>query len=433
MAAASEPTPGAGAHNGHGTFGRWYALGLLTLAYAAHAMDRGMPGILVEPVRREFHLKDAQLGLFTGVGYGVAFAVAILPLGYLSDRTNRRNFLAAILIVWSAFTTLGGVTRSFAQLALTRIGVGAAESGASPVIIPLLTDLFPFGRRGAATGILYGGVSLGVVLGAALGGYLAAEHGWRAALFLVGLPGVIVALLILFTIKDPPRGGVGASPEPPPTFAEVIRFLASEPAVVCIIVACALIGLILIALSAWSSSFFIRVYGLSLKQTGLILGLPGLCGLVSPPFWGWLADRLAKRHGALPLTLTWATNLTAVAASLIWLFVPYLPLAIAGFVVGDLLRQGYPALAFPVVMERTPAKMRGVVMSTLQLTTNLVGFGFGPVMLGALSDYYGGGRSIRYAMADALLITLLVVALLIAAVRLIRGAPDRALAPTVSA
>lgn len=393
---------------------RWYVLLLLTLIYTSHAMDRAMPGILVEPVRHEFGLKDAELGLFTGVSFGIAFALAVLPMGFLSDRRGRRNFLAVILVLWSLCTALGGLARSYFQLVLTRFGVGATESGAAPIILPMLTDIFPADRRAFAMGLLYIGSPLGAFLASIMGGYVAAEHGWRAALLLAGAPGLLLAVLLLTTVKEPPRGGAQLAAQPPPKPGEVAAFLWRKPALVCLIIGGSLIGLVSIAMGAWSGSFFIRSHGLGLKETGLILGVGGgLSAMIAAPAYGWLADRLVRRAPHWPLTLAWVSALLAAASGFAMLFAPALAVAIAGFVAGDVFRAGYAPLIYSVLMEQTPSRMRGTVMSTVQLTTNLVGFGLGPLIIGALSDLYGGGAALRYAMANALGIFALVVVLLV--------------------
>lgn len=403
----------------------WYVVIVMTLVYACHAMDRGMPAILVEPVRHEFGLSDSQLGLFTGLGFGIAFAVAVLPMGYISDRVNRRNFLAVILLVWSAFTALGGVARSYGQLVLTRIGVGAAESGAAPVTMPLISDIFPQDRRAFAMGIFYMGVPLGAFVASSLGGWVAQHHGWRAAFFIAGAPGIILALLLLFTVREPQRGGAEAesqAAEAAPKLREVAAFLIRKPALICLMFAGALIGLVAISLGVWSSSFFIRVHGLELAQVGLILGIGGgLCPLIAPPAAGWLADRLGRRSPRWPLRLVWICSLLGLAAGMMMLFSAPLWMAIAGYIIGDLMRSAYPPALYSVIMNETPVRMRGTVMSALQLTTNLIGFGFGPVFFGFLSDLYGGETALRYALANALLVYVLVVVLILGGSHLLFG------------
>ena len=400
---------------------RWYVLAVLTAIYTCHGMDRGMPAILVEPVRHEFALTDAQLGLFSGLGFGVAFALAVLPMGYISDRANRRNFLALILVLWSAFTALGGFARSYAHLVLSRIGVGAAESGAAPVTLPLISDVFPAARRTFAFGIFYIGPPLGGFLAAALGGYMASEHGWRSALLLAGLPGLILAVLLFTTVKEPRHAARRADGERAASIPEVLRFLIATPALLCVMFGGATIGLIAITLGAWTGSFFIRIYGLDLKQVGLLLGLGAVAPALAAPAIGWLADKLAARDRSWPLKLVWISSLVGMGAGLLMLFAPALPLAVVGFLLGDLLRNGYAPLTNAVLIGHSPPRMRGTIMSMVQLVTNLAGFGLGPVLIGLLSDIYGGGKAIRFALANGVCLYVLVFVLIFTATRLLYG------------
>jgi MFS family permease len=402
----------------------WYVVVLLAAVYACHSMDRGMAGILVEPLRHEFKLNDKQLGLFTGLAFGLSFSLAVLPMGYVADRVNRKNLLALIVLLWSGMTALGGLTRNFAQLVAMRLGVGASEAGAAPLALPMLSDIFPADKRAFALGVFYTSSPIGGFLAAIIGATVAANYGWRAALVVAGLPGILLAVLLFLTVREPKRGGSDGAvmAEKPPGMLASFRFLFKAPAIFCLMCACALMGLLNITIGVWTMSFFMRVHEVPLAQASLILGIGGgLIGMMSPPAMGWLADKLTRRNVRWPLRLVVLAALGSFALTLVMLFTPSLIVAIATFVVADFLRHGYTPPTYSVLMTSTPASMRGGVMSILQLMTNLVGFGLGPFITGALSDYYGGGTAIRYALANAAFVFLLVVALLLLASRLIYG------------
>jgi len=400
----------------------WFVLFILTLAYAAHSMDRAMPNILIEPVRAEFHLKDSQLGLFAGAYFGLGFVFAVLPMGYLADRINRRTLLSVIMVVWSACTALGGFTRSFGTLLLTRGAVGVAESGASPIILPLITDIFPKHRRSFAMGLLYVGVPFGGILAAGAGGLIAAAYGWRMALMLAGIPGLFLAVLVMIFVREPGRGASDETPEQKPApLPEVLKFLVSQPAILCIMGAGVLIGWISITIGSWASSYYIRVHHLKLSEVAVIQSLAlGGCGLLAPPLFGWIADRVSGRSPILPLIITAIAGAVSFMFGQAWLFGTVLPLIVVCQVLGEFFRQGYPPLLYPVVLGRTPPHMRGVVMSVIQGTTNLIGFTFGPAVLGELSDALGGGTAIRTAMAYGFGMYGVIITLLIAASLLLR-------------
>lgn len=410
---------------------RWYVLGVLAMVYACHSIDRGIPNILLEPIRHEFHLNDKELGLFSGLGYALSFSLAILPMGFISDRSNRRNFLAVILCAWSLFTALGGFVTNYAQLIAARIGVGAAESGGAPVALPMISDVFPAHRRGSAMGVLYVGNAFGVLVAGVVGGLIAAHFGWRAAFFVAGGPGILLAVLLLTTVKEPRRGAseFGPSahalqPAPPPRLREVFSFLIAAPGLICLIAGCALLGMVAITLAAWLGSFFIRIHHLNLKQVGLILGLGGsLGGMISPVVFGWLTDRVTSFSARGPLLLVAVGALLSLACGATMLFTSSVPLAIAALMLGDLFRIGYAPPCYSVLMNFTPPPLRGSVMSIMQLTTNVVGFGLGPLIVGALSDLYGGPTALRYAMASALSLLVLAAALLAVSAGLLYGRP----------
>src|SRR5262245_40806546 len=144
-------------------------------------MDRGLPGILVEPIGQEFGLSDAQRGLITGTSFGLAFGLAVIPMGLLSDRTSRKRLLAAVFVFWSLCTALGGLARQYSHLLLARVGVGLGESAAVCTATPMISDIFPPRARAFTFGILYMSANLGVFLASSIGGWVAAHHGWRAA------------------------------------------------------------------------------------------------------------------------------------------------------------------------------------------------------------------------------------------------------------
>jgi MFS family permease len=401
----------------------WYVVLLLAAVYAVHGMDRGLPNILLEPMREEFHLKDAQLGLF-GMAFAVAFSAAVLPMGYISDRMNRRNMLAVILVIWSAMTSLGGFARSFGQMLLIRLGVGASEAGAAPLALPMITDIFPAHRRAFALGVFYMSAPVGGLLASIGGAYVAAEYGWRAAFFLAGIPGLILAVLLVLTVREPRRGASDSSgaAEKPPGMTEAFRFVVRSPALMALIAACVLMGLVNITLAFWMGSFFIRIHDVGLKETGLILGLGGsLIGMAAPPITGWLADRLGQRDSRWTLRIVWLSMVLSFVFNMAMLFSGHVVLAIAFFVISDFFRLGYSPPSYAVLMTHTPAHLRGGVMSIVQLATNLMGFGVGPALTGVLSDVYGGGDAIRLAMATLSVVFLFVVAVVLLANRLIHS------------
>lgn len=407
---------------------RRYVLGVILFVYGCHSLDRGIPNIINELVKNEFALSDAQLGLFTGTFFGVAFALAGVPMGFISDRVNRRNMLGLVVMVWSACTALGGFAPSFLFLLMSRLGVGAAEAGAAPIAIPMLSDIFHPARRAFILGVFYMSVPAGGFLASYGGGWVAQEYGWRAALLIAGVPGVALALLLFATVKEPKRGAfdVETAAEAPddaetPSFRETVRSLVDQPGLLLLVLGCALCGFVAISTGAWMTSFFIRVHALDLKQIGLILGVTAVIGVAGPPSFGWLADRSAARTPKGPLYLVSIAVVVGLAFGLVAMFAENVALSIGTFVVFSFLTHSYPPPLYAVLMAKTPARVRGTVMSLLQLTTNLLGFGIGASWVGFVSDGLGGGEAIREALAIAMGVLLGVAVLLLIAGRLLYG------------
>lgn len=182
---------------------RWLALGIITLIYSCHFLDRAVVSLVAEPLRKAFALTDSQLGLLTGLAFGVTFALAGLPMGWLADRVNRRKMLGWVVLLWSSATTAAGFANSFAALLLCRMGVGAAESGGAPTAMSLISDYFPPQERVTAMGIYYLGNTIGGLMCIGIAAYVVEHHGWRAAFYVAGIPGVLM---------DSSRGQPCASP-----------------------------------------------------------------------------------------------------------------------------------------------------------------------------------------------------------------------------
>ncbi|MET0569688.1 MAG: MFS transporter [Hyphomicrobiaceae bacterium] len=423
----STPTAAAdpGSNYGRPAY-RWYVLGVMTLILTAHALDRSLPQILVEPVKQEFRLSDGEVGLFAGLVYGIAFSVAALPMGWLADRvSSRRNMLTVVVTVWSLLTALGGLAHNFFQLLLSRFGMGASEGGTAAAAMPIVTDIFPAGRRGFALGIYYIGHPAGTFLATAVGGYIAHEYGWRTAFLLAGVPGLIGAALLYFTVREPERGGAEAAEvrqEKGASMKESLKFLARHRALPWVIAGHTTFGLLSLTLGAWTSSFFIRVHHLGLAEAGAVIGTAALvCSLISPAFVGWLADKLGAQNPRWPLRLLSLCALGSLAFTGVQLYAPSVSLSIAAFAAAELMRWGFAAPSYATLLDNTPARMRGAAVSVVQLTTTFMGLAVGPMLAGFLSDVLGGGASIRHALAAVSLLYLAAAAFYLIANRALYG------------
>lgn len=412
---------------------RWYALSLLTAAQICHYLDRNVISVAVEPIRREFALSDAQVGIVGGLAYAVAFAVAALPMGYLVDRVDRRKLLAAIMLCWSGLTALGGLAQSHAQLLLARVGVGAAEAGGSPAGMSILSDYFGPKQRSTALGIWYLSAGVGTALIFIIGGHVAQTYGWRAAFLLAGAPGLAVALLMILTLREPRRGQSDtqtADAEPAPSLREALTYVLARPEILHLTAGIVLAAAMTSAFALWTMSFFVRVHGMQIAEVGvwMALGL-SIPGTLVPLLFAAGADRLASsRRGPRPerLALVCAGTATAVvivATAMALAADVRIALGLMCVWAGLMLAHNGPANGLLVSLLRP--RMRGTVIAALQILSALMGFGLGPYVVGVLSDLYGGADSLRWAIVTGMAINAWAVIHFLAAARWVRAARIR--------
>jgi MFS family permease len=211
---------------------RWYVLIIMMLVYTISIADRYVLSTLLGPISKEFSLTDSETA-WLGIPLALFYVVMGIPLSWLCDRTNRTRLLAASVAVWSAMTAITGYTNGYFDLLLARVGVGVGEAGGTPACNAIIADYFPADRRSMAMTVFALGAPIGAWLGSDIAGLVSVDHGWRSAFLVLGIPGIILALIILVTIKEPQRGRLDAvTEEKSPTVVETLRFLWSQKAAV---------------------------------------------------------------------------------------------------------------------------------------------------------------------------------------------------------
>ncbi len=382
----------------------WYALGFLTIVYSFNFIDRQLLAILQEAIKAELTLSDSQLGLLTGFAFAIFYVTAGLPIARWADRGNRRDIVALSLFIWSGMTALSGFVQNYTQLLLARIGVGVGEAGGSPPSHSIISDIFPPTQRASAIGFYSMGVSIGILFGFLAGGWLNEFFGWRTAFLVVGIPGVVLAILLRLTLKEPIRGlhDQGSSSAEPATFGEVLRVLWTRPSFIHLALGAGLNAFCGYATANWTASFIIRSHGMATGELGtwlaLIIGVGGAIGVFGG---GLLADRLAGRDKRW---YAWLPSLAGFA------IVPFM----AGVYLADnaytaLTISIVPGLLFQIYLGNTIAtthalvgpRMRATASAILFLILNIIGLGAGPWVVGFASDLLGptlGSESLRYAM-----------------------------------
>jgi len=374
---------------------RLYVLWLLFFVYVIHHLDRNILLLLQEPIGKEFGLSDSNLGALTGIVYALPFALAGIPFGALADRVTRTRMVVILVVVWSGFTAITGLARGFTGLVVARAAIGAAEAGAPPSIMSILSDTFPATSRASVLSILFMGPFIGLLAGSILGGAAAAAFGWRGAMFTAAVPGLLLAVLILLTVREPVRGtfdSLATRKIPAPPFGEVVRFAAGHVRVRDTILAMVMASIVSIGVASWIPVLLIRVYGLPLAKAGLftalIAGLPGALGSLSA---GWIASRFGGRDDQL-LRLCGAAVGVAAPLGFFGAWVGSLPLAILGFTLWGFANTMFVGPGHSLYLNAAAPRMRGTLSALVVILCNLVGAGLGPLLIGSISDLLHAAR-----------------------------------------
>jgi predicted MFS family arabinose efflux permease len=376
-------------------------LALLTAASVIGAIDRSAMVVVAEPVKHEFHLPDAQLGLLTGLSFGAAYAASAIPLGVLVDRVNRRTLLAILMAMWSLTTAAGALASTFAALLIMRMAVGATESGASPSAHSIVADVFPPPQRATAISILSLGSPLGGFICFLVGSRVASAFGWRAAFLLAASPGLIIAGALMVFIREPPRD-VGRSTAPIGDLGLLsqLRTLASGRLRMLLLTVITLSTLAVASFGVWFTSILVREHGFSLRDAGTALAIgSGVFGCVGAALSGRLADAIAHGRPSVLLAYSATTLSITLIAALLAALSPWTPLALVGLALYGLTSPAYIGPCMALLLNITPNRSRGVVVGAVLVTSNFVGAGLGPWATGLISDHLSGRHALSHAVA----------------------------------
>jgi predicted MFS family arabinose efflux permease len=371
---------------------RWYVLVVLTLLFTLHHVDRNLVSVLAEPIKKEYHLTDSQLGTLTGLVFAISYAVAGIPVGLLIDRVNRVRLGALALALWSVLTVFSGIARSYSAMILARVGIAAGESAASPTGMSLITDFFPKERRATALGWFYASTPLGLAIGYSLGGIVAKDYGWRAAFFFAGIPGVLIALLLVLTVREPKRGSFdppATVKEPKSSIFSVTKVILTKPILIFLLLASMLGVTGQAGMSAFLAPFFIRIHHLPIDQVGLMIGgTLGIGGLLGMPLGGFIADKLGHQKPGRPSRFVALAALIAAPVAAAGFLVPSVPVALGLIGFYSLLASTYYGSTFSAFLSNAPVSVRGSAGAFMIVVLNLVGYGLGPQLSGIFSDHF---------------------------------------------
>ncbi|WP_439101453.1 spinster family MFS transporter [Congregibacter sp.] len=381
-----------------------FVLLMLTLVYAFNFIDRQILVILQEPIRIDMGLSDAQLGLLSGFTFAVIYVTAGIPIAYWADRSNRRNIVAISLTVWSGMTALSGLVQNYGQLLLARIGVGLGEAGGSPPAHSMISDYYPPEKRATALALYTSGIYIGILLGFAFGGILAEAFGWRKAFMIVGIPGVMLAGLLVLTVREPLRGrwDSAAANADRPSFKQTMGVLRQRRSFWYFAMGCALTSFIAYGNGNFLPSFLYRNHGMSIGDIGLVLSLvSGVSGAMGTIAGGVLADKLTVRDRR------WYAWVPLIGGALA--FFPYFYVLTSGNTTAILVvlfllsiaNSLYLGSSIAVSHAMVPPRMRALTSAVLFFILNMIGLGLGPFLTGLNSDLLAsvsGEDNLRHAM-----------------------------------
>ena len=383
---------------------RNYVLGILVVVYTFNFIDRQILSILLESIKNDLNLSDTSLGMLTGFAFALFYATLGIPIAKYADYGNRRNLISLAIGVWSFMTALSGLAQNFFHLLIARIGVGIGEAGCSPPAHSMISDYFPANVRSTALGIYSLGIPFGIMFGLFAGGWINEYFGWRVAFFVVGIPGILLAIIFRFTVQEPKRGQAEgrADTKEQPSIIETAKYLLNKKSFRHLAFGASLAAFVGYGAITWLPSFFQRSYGMQTGDVGwylgLILGIPGGLGIF---LGGYLSDYLGSKDVrwclwivALAMFITtplyYMVYLSPTAnISFLWLIVP---IAFGNF---------YQATTFSQTQGVVELRMRSVAAAILLFIINIIGLGFGPQAVGILSDILRadyGKESLRYSL-----------------------------------
>ena len=396
---------------GGGIIAPWYrnyVLALLFVGYVLNAVDRGLVGVLAEPIRLAFHTNDTTLGVLNGVAFAIFYSFLGIPIAALADRTNRRNVLAAAIAIWSAMTALCGMAGKLSTLFIGRIGTSVGEAGGSPPSHSIIADYFPPEKRGTALSIYALAVPVGTMISNFVGGRGADLVGWRMTFILFGIPGVILAILVFTSVRELPRGHSDVRPANPtsddtPHFMEVFKLLWKRTAFRHLSVAAGLHSLVWYAGSTFNNPFLARTQGMTTGQGGTWLALFSGLGVIGTFLGGYLSDRLSIKTDDrrwylwVPGIATFAMvpfQFSSYLSSSLWVLVP-------SFSLMFILASVFFGPSFAMTQALVTVRMRAMAASVLLFVQTIIGYTIGPWLTGEISDHLKpslGNEALAYAL-----------------------------------
>ncbi len=396
----------------------WVIVAFLMVLYTSSFIDRQILALLVKPIRTDFHIDDFQYGLLTGLAFVGTYAIAGVPIGVIVDRWSRKGVVIIGVTAWSLMTAACGITNSFSSLFLTRIGVGIGEATLSPASYSLISDIFPKDKLGRALSLYGLGIPIGSGLALIVGGQVVTAiaaigpidvpligltRPWQSVFLAIGLPGLLLAALTIFVVKEPKRHVSKTEVSGKPSIGEALTFFGTHiRAYAGLFMGMGLLAMYGYGCGAWYPTLLVRVFGFTIGQAAMFLGIATLVfGVGGCLFGGWLSDRLLARghkdgHYLVSVGYCLAFAVTGAIGSSSttpWICFPLIAISLAfsNTIIGVV------AAALQII---TPVRMRGLISSLFLAVAAFVGFAFGPSTIGFITSHiFKDDNMIGYSLA----------------------------------
>jgi len=360
----------------------WYALAVLTAVYVLNFLDRTLIYILFTPIKKEMAFSDLQLALLGSTSFAIFYTALGIPFGRLADRVSRVHLIASGLAIWSLFSGLTGFATSFWTMFLCRVMVGVGEATLGPAALSLLSDYFPTRMRATVQSIYSSAIALGGGLAFFLGGWIGQTYGWRWAFYLLGFPGLALAVLV-FLLAEAPRGRTETAASQESDWRPLFR----SPAFLFLLFGYSFIGLASNNMTIWLTAFYIRVHKLSLAFIGMAGGLMALCvGIPAMILGGYASDRVRRMLGGNRMAFTALTALLSVALWIALLFANDLRVLLVVNVVLYAVAIMWVGPATADVHDLAGPNLRGLAIGIFFSSVNIFAFLIGSPLIGKLSD-----------------------------------------------
>lgn len=374
-----------------------YVVGIVTFGFMLSFLDRQVLTLLLQPIKTEFGVSDTTLGLLTGFAFAVFYAILGVPISRLADRTSRPLILAVSIGVWSLATVASGLSTTFTQLVVARIFLALGEAGFSPVATSLIADYVPPRRRATAIGLANAGFSLGVMAGFLIGAFGLQWQGWRGVFLIAGVPGLVIALLFGMTVREPRRASRSAAisdGREQETVAAALALLWRRRSFRYIVAANCLSAIAVFGLSSWLPTFLVRSFPQDAHSVGYILAPAfGIAGTVGVILGGIVSDRLSVVKAGRGLWLCAGVCIPIIP--LLWASISASTLISAAvlYSVAYCIGTIYAGPTMATICRVIPVRNRAFALGIALYMLNLVGLGVGPLFVGVVSDWLGGGRN----------------------------------------